>query len=132
MSFKEAQCSACSGTTCHVGALLLGRSNGSRAATHGKARQSRRSNTIFWYRLYINMQIAVKQVLIPVDDVLSVLARAKYYLNEKDLDSAIRELNQLKGTAKVQLTNWQDAARKSCRQLRYGTVYSQLLQIAHR
>jgi hypothetical protein len=35
------------------------------------------------------------------DDVLSTLARAEYYMNEKDLESAARELNQLKGTARV-------------------------------
>ncbi|GBE87894.1 mitochondrial inner membrane protein Mitofilin [Sparassis latifolia] len=50
--------------------------------------------------------------LVPGSDVLSVLARAEYHMNEKDLDSAARELNQLKGTAKVLLTDWLDAARK--------------------
>ncbi|KAI0707230.1 mitochondrial inner membrane protein Mitofilin [Earliella scabrosa] len=50
--------------------------------------------------------------LVEGSDVLSVLARAEYYLNEKDLDSAARELNQLKGPAKVLLTDWLDAARK--------------------
>ncbi|KAI0925613.1 hypothetical protein AcV5_008303 [Taiwanofungus camphoratus] len=53
-----------------------------------------------------------RQGLVPGPDVLSVLARAEYYMNEKDLDSATRELNQLKGTAKVLLTDWLDAARK--------------------
>ncbi|KAI1796958.1 mitochondrial inner membrane protein Mitofilin [Ganoderma leucocontextum] len=50
--------------------------------------------------------------LVPGSDVLSVLARAEYYLNEKDLDNATRELNQLNGPAKVLLTDWLDAARK--------------------
>ncbi|KAI0749683.1 mitochondrial inner membrane protein Mitofilin [Daedaleopsis nitida] len=50
--------------------------------------------------------------LVEGSDVLSVLARAEFYLNEKDLDSAARELNQLKGPAKVLLTDWLDAARK--------------------
>lgn len=50
--------------------------------------------------------------LVAGDDVLSVLARAEYYLNEKDLDSAARELNQLKGTAKVMLHDWLEAARR--------------------
>lgn len=45
-------------------------------------------------------------------DVLSVLARAEYYMNEKDLDSAARELNQLRGTAKVLLADWLEAARR--------------------
>jgi mitofilin len=50
--------------------------------------------------------------LVAGDDVLSVLSRAEYYLNEKDLDMAARELNQLKGTAKVLLHDWLEAARK--------------------
>ncbi len=50
--------------------------------------------------------------LVPGSDVLSVLARAEYYLNEKDLDSAARELNQLNGTARVLLSDWLDAARR--------------------
>ncbi|KAF8519558.1 mitochondrial inner membrane protein Mitofilin [Gautieria morchelliformis] len=50
--------------------------------------------------------------LVEGDDVLSVLSRAEYYMNEKDLDSAARELNQLKGPAKVLLSDWLDAARK--------------------
>lgn len=45
-------------------------------------------------------------------DVLSTLARAEYYMNEKDLDSAARELNQLGGTAKELLADWLEAARK--------------------
>ncbi|CAK5269711.1 unnamed protein product [Mycena citricolor] len=53
-----------------------------------------------------------RQGLVAGDDVLSVLARAEYHLNEKDLDSAARELNQLKGTAKLLLADWLDAARK--------------------
>ena len=50
--------------------------------------------------------------LVPGSDVLSVLARAEYHLNEKDLDSAARELNQLNGAARLLLTDWLDAARK--------------------
>ncbi|KAH9945073.1 mitochondrial inner membrane protein Mitofilin [Epithele typhae] len=50
--------------------------------------------------------------LVEGSDVLSVLARAEYYLNEKDLDTAARELNQLKGPAKVLVSDWLDAARK--------------------
>ncbi|KIJ51471.1 hypothetical protein M422DRAFT_203682 [Sphaerobolus stellatus SS14] len=46
------------------------------------------------------------------NDVLSVLARAEYFMNEKDLDSAARELNQLKGPAKTLLNDWLNAARK--------------------
>ncbi|KAI0342670.1 hypothetical protein BDW22DRAFT_1428843 [Trametopsis cervina] len=53
-----------------------------------------------------------RQGLVEGDDVLSVLARAEYYLNEKDLDRATRELNQLKGTPKVLLSDWLIAARK--------------------
>lgn len=53
-----------------------------------------------------------RQGLVPGSDVLSTLARAEYYMNEKDLDSATRELNQLTGTAKALLGDWLDAARK--------------------
>ena len=50
--------------------------------------------------------------LVEGDDVLSVVARAEYYMNEKDLDTATRELNQIKGPAKLLLTDWLDAARR--------------------
>lgn len=53
-----------------------------------------------------------RQGLIPGDDVLSVLARAEYYLNEKNLNFAARELNQLKGPAKILLHDWLEAARR--------------------
>ncbi|KAF8501559.1 mitochondrial inner membrane protein Mitofilin [Russula emetica] len=53
-----------------------------------------------------------RQGLVPGNDVLSVLARAEYHLNEKDLDSATRELNQLCGTAKALLNDWLAAARR--------------------
>ncbi|KAK7033435.1 MICOS complex subunit MIC60 [Favolaschia claudopus] len=53
-----------------------------------------------------------RQGLVNGDDVLSVLARAEYHLNEKDLDSAARELNQLKGTARLLLHDWLEAARR--------------------
>jgi mitofilin len=50
--------------------------------------------------------------LVSGNDVLSVLARAEHHLNEKDLDSATRELNQLSGTAKALLKDWLVAARR--------------------
>lgn len=53
-----------------------------------------------------------RQGLVPGADVLSVLARAEYYMNEKDLDSAARELTQLKGTPKALLTDWLNAVRR--------------------
>lgn len=53
-----------------------------------------------------------RQGLVQGGDVLSVLARAEYYLNEMDLDSAARELNQLKGTPKALLEDWLAAARR--------------------
>ena len=46
------------------------------------------------------------------DDVLSVLARAEHYLNEQDLDSAAREVNQLKGTPKMLVKDWLEAVRR--------------------
>ncbi|KDQ14936.1 hypothetical protein BOTBODRAFT_65879 [Botryobasidium botryosum FD-172 SS1] len=45
-------------------------------------------------------------------DVLSVVARAEHYLNEKDLDSAARELNQLTGWPKKLASDWLAAARR--------------------
>ncbi|KAG1738352.1 mitochondrial inner membrane protein Mitofilin [Suillus paluster] len=53
-----------------------------------------------------------QQGLVPGSDVLSVLSRADYHMNEKDLDSAARELNQLKGTARELLHDWLEAARR--------------------
>lgn len=50
--------------------------------------------------------------LVSGHDALSILARAEYYLNEKNLDSATRELNQLTGPAKTLLHDWLEAARK--------------------
>ncbi|KAG2348028.1 hypothetical protein BDR05DRAFT_876033 [Suillus weaverae] len=50
--------------------------------------------------------------LVSGSDVLSVLSRAEYYMNEKDLDSAARELNQVKGTARELLRDWLEAARR--------------------
>lgn len=50
--------------------------------------------------------------LVEGDDALSRMARAEYYLNEKDLDSATRELNQLQGPAKELLADWLAAARR--------------------
>lgn len=50
--------------------------------------------------------------LVPGSDASSVMARAEYYLNEKDLDSATRELNQLQGPAKELLKDWLAAARR--------------------
>ncbi|KAG8857629.1 Formation of crista junctions protein 1 [Tulasnella sp. 330] len=51
------------------------------------------------------------QGLVEGDDVLSVLARAEFYMNAKDLDSATRELNQLNGWPKMLLQDWLTAAR---------------------
>jgi len=50
--------------------------------------------------------------LVEATDVSSVLARAEHFLLEKDLDSAARELNQLRGVPKVLLVDWLSAARK--------------------
>ncbi|KAF8525932.1 mitochondrial inner membrane protein Mitofilin [Hysterangium stoloniferum] len=50
--------------------------------------------------------------LVTGEDVLSVLSRAEYYMNEKDLDSAARELNRLHGPAKLLLNDWLEAARR--------------------
>ncbi|EJU04888.1 hypothetical protein DACRYDRAFT_75887 [Dacryopinax primogenitus] len=50
--------------------------------------------------------------LVEGNDVLSSLARAEHYVGEKDLENTARELNQLKGTAKILLGDWLAAARR--------------------
>lgn len=50
--------------------------------------------------------------LVEGSDPLSVMARAEYFLTEKDLDNAARELNQIQGPGKALLTDWLAAARR--------------------
>ncbi|KAG8961160.1 Formation of crista junctions protein 1 [Tulasnella sp. 419] len=52
------------------------------------------------------------QGLVDGTDVLSILARTEYHLNEKDLDGAAREMNQLTGWSKFLATDWLNAARR--------------------
>jgi MICOS complex subunit MIC60 len=52
-----------------------------------------------------------KHGLVKGDDVESILARVQYYLNENDLNTATRELNQLKGWPKKLAEDWIKAAR---------------------
>ncbi|TIC03903.1 hypothetical protein E3Q17_00768 [Wallemia mellicola] len=54
-----------------------------------------------------------KQGLVEGNDVASVLSRADYYLSQKNLDMAARELNQLTGWPKTLLTDWLNEARKT-------------------
>ncbi|KAG2182286.1 hypothetical protein INT43_007213 [Umbelopsis isabellina] len=53
-----------------------------------------------------------KHGLVPGDDVEARLARAEYYLNEHDLESATREMNQLTGWPKKLASGWIESARK--------------------
>jgi len=53
-----------------------------------------------------------KHGLVPGEDVEARLARTEYYLTENDLDSAAREMNQLKGWPKKLASGWVDDARK--------------------
>lgn len=54
-----------------------------------------------------------KEGLVPGEDVEARLARAEYYLEkEHDLESAAREMNQLKGWPKHLSMDWLDAARR--------------------
>lgn len=46
------------------------------------------------------------------EDVASVLARTQFHLERRDLDSAARQLNVLKGWPKVLAEDWLSAARK--------------------
>ncbi|KAJ1954248.1 MICOS complex subunit mic60 [Dispira parvispora] len=52
-----------------------------------------------------------KRGLVPGTDAESVLARTEYYLDHGDLDSATRELNQLKGWSKKVAQDWLEACR---------------------
>lgn len=54
-----------------------------------------------------------KHGLVEGDDIEARLARAEYYLHrENDLESAAREMNQLKGWPKHLTADWLDAARR--------------------
>ncbi|KAF9897490.1 Formation of crista junctions protein 1 [Lobosporangium transversale] len=53
-----------------------------------------------------------KHGLVPGNDVEAVLARTEYYLQENDLEQAVRELNQLKGWGKRLAKDWIIAARR--------------------
>ncbi|KAF8577786.1 hypothetical protein K439DRAFT_1664078 [Ramaria rubella] len=66
--------------------------------------------------------------LVQGDDVLSVLSRAEYYMNEKDLDNAARELNQLRGPAKLLLSDWLEAARRRLEVLQALEMNRQVVQ----
>ncbi|KAJ2848731.1 Glucose-6-phosphate 1-dehydrogenase [Coemansia brasiliensis] len=52
-----------------------------------------------------------KEGLVEGNDVESVLARSSFYLKKHDLDSATRELNQLKGWPRQLAKDWIGAAR---------------------
>ncbi|WFD24973.1 MICOS complex subunit mic60 [Malassezia equina] len=52
-----------------------------------------------------------RQGHVPGDDVASIVARAGWLLERRDLDQATRELNQLRGWAKVLVSDWLQAAR---------------------
>lgn len=56
--------------------------------------------------------LASTRGLVPGDDTASTIARAEWYLDHQDLNSAAREINQLKGWGKVLASDWLDAARK--------------------
>ncbi|TPX67587.1 hypothetical protein SpCBS45565_g03691 [Spizellomyces sp. 'palustris'] len=53
-----------------------------------------------------------KKGLVPGDDVESVLARTEFFLREGDVDTAARELNQLKGWPRVLAKDWLTSARR--------------------
>ncbi|OAD69714.1 hypothetical protein PHYBLDRAFT_127010 [Phycomyces blakesleeanus NRRL 1555(-)] len=53
-----------------------------------------------------------KHGLVEGDDLESVLSRTGHYLKTGDLDTAVRELNQLQGWPKVLAFDWLEAARR--------------------
>ncbi|GAA93758.1 hypothetical protein E5Q_00404 [Mixia osmundae IAM 14324] len=61
--------------------------------------------------LFSNLLIT-RQGPTPGDDVMSILSRSEYFLARKDLDSAAREINQLRGWPKILARDWLEAARR--------------------
>lgn len=63
--------------------------------------------------LILSKLMFTKQGLVPGEDIEARLARAEYYLvQEGDLESAAREVNQLTGWPKHLASDWLDAARR--------------------
>ena len=56
--------------------------------------------------------LLARQGLVPGSDVSSIVARAEWLLDHRDLDAAARELNQLRGWAKLIASDWLHAARQ--------------------
>ena len=56
--------------------------------------------------------LLARQGLVPGTDVSSIVARAEWLLDHRDLDAAARELNQLRGWAKLIASDWLHAARQ--------------------
>ncbi|KAF9973358.1 Formation of crista junctions protein 1 [Actinomortierella ambigua] len=53
-----------------------------------------------------------KHGLVPGNDVEAILARTEFYLQENDLEQAVREMNQLQGWGKRLAKDWIVAARR--------------------
>ncbi|KAI8099928.1 mitochondrial inner membrane protein-domain-containing protein [Halteromyces radiatus] len=77
-----------------------------------------------------------KKGLVPGDDIEARLARAEYYLTHgDDLESATREMNQLKGWPKHLTADWLDAARRhleikqALQVMRTQAILNSLLQL---
>lgn len=56
--------------------------------------------------------LSVRAGLVGGDDVQSTVARAEWHLEHRDLDAAAREVNQLRGWAKILAGDWLEAARR--------------------
>jgi mitofilin len=52
-----------------------------------------------------------KKGLVPGEDIESIMARSEYFISNGDVDSAAREINQLKGWPKKLSKDWLDSAR---------------------
>ena len=53
-----------------------------------------------------------KSGLVPGSDTESVLSRARHYLGKNDLDSATRELNQVRGWQRLYIQDWLQKSRR--------------------
>ncbi|WFD32902.1 MICOS complex subunit mic60 [Malassezia sp. CBS 17886] len=56
--------------------------------------------------------VFLRKGLVEGNDIASTVARAEWHLEHQDLDSAAREVNQLRGWSKVLAQDWLAAARK--------------------
>ena len=73
----------------------------------------------------LSFLILSKRGLVAGEDTESILSRTRYYLSLQDLDSATRELNQLRGWQRALVKEWLKSARErlECSQVLDASVF---------